>query len=242
MAGPPPGTPAVLTRATDLLNVSFEHYLPGTVDPDDKTVKQRCADEDIELDHVLSPLVLLVTKICKYHTECRKVLREQFLPATLDRTSPLEGRPDTLGRSLRLMSCINHQRLKESAGELLFILCDSDAQVLTAQVGYGNAAGYLFNRGLLAPPPNQSSGAADSSSSTQGINPITGMVEQPRAPGPEMTDEEKEREAEKLFVLFERLEKSGGMENPIKKAMREGKMEKYEEARRKKEEEGEDSE
>lgn len=64
------------------------------------------------------------------------------------------------------------------------------------------------------------------------------MVEQPRALGPEMTDEEKEREAEKLFVLFERLEKSGGMENPIKKAMREGKMEKYEEARRKKEEEG----
>lgn len=115
------------------------------------------------------------------------------------------------------------------------------AQILTAQIGYGNAAGYLFNRGLLAPPPaaSQSSGAADAASSlAPGVNPITGMVEQPRALGPEMTDEEKEREAEKLFVLFERLEKSGGMENPIKKAMREGKMEKYEEARRRKEEEG----
>lgn len=118
------------------------------------------------------------------------------------------------------------------------------AQVLTAQIGYGNAAGYLFNRGLLAPPPaaSDTSGAADSASSLQpGINPITGMVEQERAPGPEMTDEEKEREAEKLFVLFERLEKAGGMENPIKKAMREGKLEKYEEARRKEEEQGEDS-
>lgn len=116
------------------------------------------------------------------------------------------------------------------------------AQILTAQIGYGNAAGYLFNRGLLAPPPAESSGAAAASSSiAPGINPITGMVEHPRAPGPEMTEEEKEREAEKLFVLFERLEKSGGIENPIKKAMREGKMVKYEEARRKKEEEGDDS-
>ncbi|KLO08412.1 hypothetical protein SCHPADRAFT_880592 [Schizopora paradoxa] len=244
MVGAPLGTPAVLTRAADLLNVSFEYYLPGTIDPDDKTVKQRCLDEDVELDHVLSPLVLLITKLVKYNTECRKVLREQLLPASLDRTTPLESRPDTLGRCLRLMSCVGHQRVKDSVGELLFILCDSDAQVLTAQIGYGNAAGYLFNRGLLAPPPaaSDSSGAADSASSLQpGINPITGMVEQPREPGPEMTEEEKEREAEKLFVLFERLEKAGGMENPIKKAMREGKMEKYEEARRKKEEQGEDS-
>ena len=53
-----------------------------------------------------------------------------------------------------------------------------------------------------------------------------------------MTEEEKEREAEKLFVLFERLEKAGGMENPIKKALREGRMEKYEEMVRRREEEG----
>ncbi|RUS34363.1 hypothetical protein BC938DRAFT_481003 [Jimgerdemannia flammicorona] len=39
-----------------------------------------------------------------------------------------------------------------------------------------------------------------------------------------MTDEEKEREAERLFVLFEKL-KTGVMdvENPISMAMREGK-------------------
>jgi hypothetical protein len=38
-----------------------------------------------------------------------------------------------------------------------------------------------------------------------------------------MTDEEKEREAERLFVLFERLKKTGvvDVENPIAKAMRE---------------------
>lgn len=39
----------------------------------------------------------------------------------------------------------------------------------------------------------------------------------------EMTDEEKEREAERLFVLFERLKKTGviDVENPVAKAMRE---------------------
>lgn len=38
------------------------------------------------------------------------------------------------------------------------------------------------------------------------INPVTGQRKdmEPVDPGPEMTDEEKEREAEKLFVLFER--------------------------------------
>lgn len=41
-----------------------------------------------------------------------------------------------------------------------------------------------------------------------------------------MTDEEKEREAEKLFVLFDRLEKSGALpasQNPIRKAIADGK-------------------
>jgi len=42
-----------------------------------------------------------------------------------------------------------------------------------------------------------------------------------------MTDEEKEREAEKLFVLFDRLEKSGAIQpdqNTIRKAVEQGKL------------------
>lgn len=140
------------------------------------------------------------------------------------------------------MACVNHTQLKDAAGELLFVVCDSDgnhllnyflvevltlllAEIMSSLIGYGNAAGYLFNRGMLpAPPQGPSSGAGPSDSS---INPITGMVQRELPPGPEMTDEEKEREAEKLFVLFERLEKAGGMENPLRKALHEGKLEKY---------------
>lgn len=58
------------------------------------------------------------------------------------------------------------------------------------------------------------------------INPITGIRNQNRSTSEdEMTEEEKEIEAEKLFVLFDRLEKSGMGVNPIRKAQQEGKLE-----------------
>ncbi len=51
--------------------------------------------------------------------------------------------------------------------------------------------------------------------------------EEPEDDGPEMTEEEKEREAERLFVLFERLKKTGVVDvvNPVEQAMREGRFE-----------------
>ena len=97
---------------------------------------------------------------------------------------------------------------------------------MSHQIGYGNAAGFLFNKGILSGPPEPSKDSTETLDPS--VNPITGMInrDEPKSL-PEMSEEEKEREAEKLFVLFERLEKSGGMENPIKKALHEGKLEKY---------------
>ena len=103
------------------------------------------------------------------------------------------------------------------------------ATTLSALVGYGNVAGYLFNKGILsAPPPNTSTtNPSLTTSSGQPINPITGTTERPKPDAPEMTEEEKEREMEKLFVLFDRLEKTGNLpreQNPIRKAIQEGKL------------------
>ena len=97
---------------------------------------------------------------------------------------------------------------------------------MSHQIGYGNAAGFLFNKGILSGPHEPSKDSTETLDPS--VNPITGMInrDEPKSL-PEMSEEEKEREAEKLFVLFERLEKSGGMENPIKKALHEGKLEKY---------------
>lgn len=175
-------------------------------------------------------------------------------PTNSDRTTPLESRPDSLGRLIRLLSSVYHPRLASSAGELIFVVCDNDSGIMSAQIGYGNAAGYLFNKGILSAPPASSSskgkerahieeidddddegidGAEGQEGDAEGdkptINPITGTFFQKRDRGilDEMTEEEKEREAEKLFVLFDRLEKSGVASNPIRQAMQEGKMEKY---------------
>ncbi|RPA82028.1 hypothetical protein BJ508DRAFT_361426 [Ascobolus immersus RN42] len=66
------------------------------------------------------------------------------------------------------------------------------------------------------------------------VNPVTGqMLEEEermykgKDPFEGMTEEEKEREAERLFVLFERLRKTGivDVENPVTVAQREGKLE-----------------
>jgi hypothetical protein len=74
----------------------------------------------------------------------------------------------------------------------------------------------------MAAPP-RSDAVPSTTSGGQSINPITGVAYR-ESNAPEMTDEEKEREAEKLFVLFDRLEKNGAIQpsqNPVRKAMQE---------------------
>ncbi|RDX44696.1 hypothetical protein OH76DRAFT_1042641 [Lentinus brumalis] len=221
----------VLLRAYDMLDVSLNHYTPDAIDPDDRSVRERCQREmDQSLDDTLTPLVVLITKLCLADEGSRRRMREWILPDDLDRTSPLEGRADLLGRLLRLLSSVHHAKLKNAVGEMLYAVCDSDASTLASYVGYGNVAGFLFNKGIMSapPPPAGSSGASAPTTTASGapINPITGVVEKPSEPI-EMTEEEKEREAEKLFVLFDRLEKSGAIpkeSNPIRQAIQKGKL------------------
>jgi len=79
---------------------------------------------------------------------------------------------------------------------------------------------------MLIPPgavPDSSPSTANGNAPP--INPITGTYDDPEGDdGPSMTDEEKEREAERLFVLFDRLNKNGAIsvENPITAAKARG--------------------
>jgi len=61
------------------------------------------------------------------------------------------------------------------------------------------------------------------------INPITGQRwdAEPKDNEPPMKQEQKEREAERLFILFERARATGiiNVENPIVQALREGRLE-----------------
>jgi Guanine nucleotide exchange factor synembryn len=51
-----------------------------------------------------------------------------WMLACRDRTKPLEEREDLLGRCIRLMSCVYFSRVKDTVGELLFTICDSDGE------------------------------------------------------------------------------------------------------------------
>jgi len=93
-------------------------------------------------------------------------------------------------------------------------------------VGYGYAAGYLMTHKIPIPEN------AQQSSSTEGevpVNPVTGqrLDKEPDVEMPEMTQEEKEREAERLYVLFERLKATGvvDVKNPVEQAKEEGRFE-----------------
>jgi len=224
-AGSPSPVHDTVQRAYDLFDLTSAHFAPG--DPDDPAVRDLCKKEDVALDDLLSPLVVLLNRLASGDANAKLRLRNWIIPPDVDRTNPLEEREDLLGRCLRFMRSVYFTQLKDCIGELLFTLCDSDATTLCSQIGYGNAAGYLFNKGIMAPPPPDSASAHIVDEHEESINPITGLKVDPNASNPldSMTDEEKEREAERLFVLFDRLEKSGmGVTNPIRKAIQEGKI------------------
>jgi hypothetical protein len=102
------------------------------------------------------------------------------------------------------------------------------ATTLCALVGYGNVAGFLFHKGIFAAPSGEGgSNAPTTTVDGTPINPITGIAEREQPTLPDMSDEEKEREMEKLFVLFDRLEKNGALpkdQNPMRKAFQSGKL------------------
>jgi hypothetical protein len=100
---------------------------------------------------------------------------------------------------------------------MLFELSDQDPTTFVRNVGYGFASGFLITHNLALPEgtvrPGTSGGndvedPGERLTRVDGleINPVTGQLidKEPVIPDPVMTDEEKEREAEKLFVLFER--------------------------------------
>jgi hypothetical protein len=122
-------TSDTLLHAYNILDISLSHYLPGDIDPDESSVRSMCTRETQgTLDNLITPLVVLITRLSITDEGCRSRVRNWLLPSNLDRTSPLEGRSDMLGRCLRLLRSVYHTGLKDSVGEMLFAICDSDGK------------------------------------------------------------------------------------------------------------------
>ncbi|KAL1919381.1 uncharacterized protein VTP21DRAFT_2074 [Calcarisporiella thermophila] len=213
------GSYAIVDFLIQALKATVEHTL---VDDDDDGCRGVA-----DADELISPLALLMAKIATEDKAARSKMREKLLPDDTDRTKPLGKGKSFTHRLIQLLTCITLNNSREAMGELLFTLCDEDANVFAHRVGYGNAAGFLMSRNILIPQPG-SDRAHDEPSEGRTINPITGQFDDCAPPVnlSEMTDEEKEREAERLFVLFERLRKTGVMEvqNPITEAYQSGRM------------------
>ncbi|KAK5074566.1 hypothetical protein LTR16_008996 [Cryomyces antarcticus] len=116
----------------------------------------------------------------------------------------------------------------------MFELSDKDPTKFVQNLGYGFAAGFLTSHNIRVPQTALGrSGTRRSknggSSENDVFNPITGQRLDTESidAGPEMTEAEKEREAEKLFVLFERLKATGviDVKNPVEQAIDDGRFE-----------------
>ncbi|CAG9943306.1 unnamed protein product [Clonostachys rosea f. rosea IK726] len=171
------------------------------------------------------PLLFGLRRIAQSEaTEAKTHLKASIIPTDEDRHEAL-GKGQTLPHKiLNLSSESVYPEVREVIMSLFFELSDKDPSLFVHNVGFGNAAGYLSSQGIEISQKDLGAGALNAH-----INPITGqrIDSEPNTILPEMTDEEKEREAERLFVLFERLRATGivDVENPVVTAAREGRIE-----------------
>jgi len=158
-----------------------------------------------ELDQFASPVITLIRKIYKIAPEqVKKSMELRLLPTDTERNKPL-GKSDTLSaRLLQLSMSALMPTLRTSISAMMFELSGEDSTKFVRNVGYGLAAGFLMSQGI--PVPQNAMETFSNADGEVEINPITGQRRdmEPEDTGPPMTEEEKEREAERLFVLFER--------------------------------------
>lgn len=209
-----PGWPAILAKKlVDILDKSVSSTTPA------------------ELENTLiAPLTVLRKITMLGHKNTNDLLRTRLLPQDEERDKPLGQSQSLASRLLRLQGSAGVMVLPDAISGLLFDLSDRDASKFVQNIGYGHAAGYLMSNQIPV-PEDMTSKATDGGASgvISEVNPITGqrLETETNVPLPEMTDEEKEREAERLFVLFERLKATGVMnvENPLRSAQQSGRFE-----------------
>ncbi|XP_075712188.1 chaperone Ric-8B [Rhinoderma darwinii] len=160
----------------------------------------------------LTPVLSLLTECSRVHRPIRKYIKAEVLPPLKDVSNRPEVGTTVRNKLVRLMTHVD-LGVKQIAAEFLFVLCKERVDNLLKYTGYGNAAGLLAARGLLAGGRGDRWYSDDEDTDTEeyikakpNINLITGHVEEP-LPNPidEMTEEQKEYEAMKLVNMFDKL-------------------------------------
>lgn len=178
---------AGVDKLVELLHACISHY--GALDKDGEFL----------------PLLFAFHKLSQLAPgDVKSRLKERFLPTDEDRAQVL-GRGDSIPHKLLSMTNnVMFSEVREVVMSIFFELSDQNPNLFVHNVGFGNAAGYLSSKGIQISQQDMEAGGT----SGLEVNPITGqrIDAEPDVPLPDMTDEEKEREAERLFVLFERYD------------------------------------
>ncbi|KAI9296046.1 hypothetical protein K502DRAFT_348443 [Neoconidiobolus thromboides FSU 785] len=180
----------------------------------------------------LSPNIILIINILKVKKELIEIYANKLLPDEKEHELPLGQSETGVSRLINVLTASNIRPFKQLLAEFYFVICNEDASKMILKLGYGNVAGYLMGKGIdinnvmtintdATNPPNPVS-TSTSTSTNKPINPITGQFKQNESKGKiHMTDEEKEIEAERLFILFEKIKKNPAikLQNPIQQAV-----------------------
>ncbi|KAI1809580.1 guanine nucleotide exchange factor synembryn-domain-containing protein [Poronia punctata] len=183
-----------------------------------------------ELESTVTPLLSVMRAVHQYAPpEVRASMRQKLLPTEDDRKEAL-GRSGSLPSWL-LQNSTNPlaPSLRSTISDLLFDLSDNDASKFVENVGYGFASGFLFNRNIPVPENATEAFSNANQGGDRPVNPVTGQFLdlERHTEESEMTEEEREREAERLLVLFQRLQANGliSVENPLRTAVEQGRFE-----------------
>ncbi|KAF7492738.1 Synembryn-A [Sarcoptes scabiei] len=165
----------------------------------------------------LAPILQCLIRACDANSIIRKYVRYQILPPLKD----VQHRPEVgntmRNKLVRLMTSPN-VNLKHLVAHFLFILCKGNASRLIKYTGYGNAAGLLASLGLMKTDSkllDYSSDSEDSeteeyTSNIEKINPVIGCIQKKESnPLDEMTEEQKEYEANRLVNAIDQLQRTG---------------------------------
>ena len=164
--------------------------------------------QEAELDQVAAPLVTLLRRIYGFAPEgVKRHMQWLIMPSDEERNRALGASNTLSARLLRLSTSPMAPTMRENISSLFFELSNKDATSFVKNIGLGFASGFLLTHNV--PIPENAMEAWSSVPNTNGsvaINPVTGqrLDAEPAHEDVPMTAEEKEREAERLFVLFDR--------------------------------------
>lgn len=172
----------------------------------------------------LLPILTCCVTMCRSNRKIRYHWKDKILPKNTNYATRPELNDSIRGNLVRLMTSVDTE-IKEATALLIFILCKENVNRFIKYTGFGNAAGFLANRGLMQLeeskirqniPTQVYSSDSDTSDSEEylsnlnKINPVTGAYQIPgQDPMDGMSEEQKEHHAVELAKLINTLSEGG---------------------------------